>query len=81
MYSLPQRCTEHMFTLWRSLLAQSGVTDHEAVEKLIFALQTIPPLRHLADRCNGMCGKISLSISCIFECGAGFLAPMIVMLI
>ena len=61
----PQRCTEHMFALWRSRLAQSGISDHEAVDGLIFALKSTTQLAHLADKCMDMLGKISLAIPCI----------------
>ena len=61
----PQRCTEHMFALWRSRLTQSGISDHEAVDRLIFALKSTPQLAHLADRCMDMLGKITPAIPCI----------------
>lgn len=63
-YPVLQRCTEHMFALWRSRLAQSGVGDHDAADSLIFALQAIPQLAHVADRCKDMLGRILLAFSC-----------------
>lgn len=53
-----------MFALWRSRLAQSGVGDHDAADSLIFALQAIPQLAHVADRCKDMLGRILLAFSC-----------------
>ena len=62
-----------MFALWRSRLVQSGVSDHEAIDTLINALQIIPQLSHLADKCMDMFGKFPHAISAIFRCGWGFL--------
>ena len=72
--SIPQRCTEHMFALWRSRLVQSGVSDHEAIDTLINALQIIPQLSHLADKCMDMLGKIPHAIPAILRCGWWFLS-------
>ena len=72
--SIPQRCTEHMFALWRSRLVQSGVSDHEAIDTLINALQIIPQLSHLADKCMDMLGKFSHAIPAILRCGWGLLS-------
>ena len=69
-----QRCTEHMFALWRSRLVQSGVSDHEAIDTLINALQIIPQLSHLADKCMDMLGKFPHAIPAILRCGWGFLS-------
>ena len=63
-----------MFALWRSRLAQSGVGDHGAADSLIFALQAIPQLAHVADRCKDMLGRIPLAFPCNLGCGVGFLA-------
>ena len=55
-----------MFVLWRSRLAQSGVPDRQAADSLIFALQTIPQLAHLADKCKDMLGKaMHIGSSCL----------------
>ena len=54
-----------MFALWRSRLVQSGVSDHEAIDTLINALQIIPQLSHLADKCMDMLGKFPHAIPAI----------------
>ena len=69
-----QRCTEHMFALWRSRLVQSGVSDHEAMDTLINALQMIPQLKHVANKCMDMLGKFPHAIPGIITCGWWFLS-------
>ena len=70
-----------MFALWRSRLVQSGVADHEAVQRLIFALRAILPLAHLADRCKDMLGKSLLSIHYTFWVSQSFHIMHIVLMI
>lgn len=58
-----------MFALWRSRLVQNGVSDHEAIDTLIYALQITPQLSHLADKCMDMLGKFPHAIPGILRCG------------
>ena len=46
-----------MFAIWKSRVLSSGVPESDAKKQLLFALEGVSALEHLAERVRGLIGE------------------------